>query len=414
MEGRLMLSTTVDSFMPVGLAPVQISFAGDAAIVTRSSSTVTTRSVDGGFIAAPLSPITDSFIDSDSVNGVPFHEQAAPDPPLNHQPSEFPPATNVDGTTGDSMLLSGFDGVFSGLNSGSFGIQPSVIPVVESTDSTPLVAGPERDTFGQVEGSSNEGGAISIAAILTNVGSFEGSELDERILPIFAAANSDEASVPARMLNATTRDNSEISGEWARAMAFEMAGGEPSGVERDADDGRAARHEASSGAMVPDVRGPISYYDAQRAGANRAIHRPSAVLQGATGRVQAGQASDPLDFAQVSHADVTPLSHSFFAAVRQSSNNATGAAELTSASALINTAHADIFGQLGLADIEIDQRWPMDFSWRGALNATPLLMILALERIAASNSRRANRDDAFLSAIKPRRSRFSIEQSERD
>jgi hypothetical protein len=35
----------------------------------------------------------------------------------------------------------------------------------------------------------------------------------------------------------------------------------------------------------------------------------------------------------------------------------------------------------------------LEFSLRGALNVTPLLMILALERIAASNSRRAHRDE---------------------
>jgi hypothetical protein len=41
----------------------------------------------------------------------------------------------------------------------------------------------------------------------------------------------------------------------------------------------------------------------------------------------------------------------------------------------------------------------LEFSLRGALNVTPLLMILALERIAASNSRRANRDERIPNAM---------------
>ena len=47
----------------------------------------------------------------------------------------------------------------------------------------------------------------------------------------------------------------------------------------------------------------------------------------------------------------------------------------------------------------------MEFSLRGALNATPLLMILALERIAASNSRRANRDERCPTSLPLRRAK---------
>jgi hypothetical protein len=66
-------------------------------------------------------------------------------------------------------------------------------------------------------------------------------------------------------------------------------------------------------------------------------------------------------------------------------------------SAAFDAANESLFDQFGNAKTTAEPAWTANLSWRSTLNATPLLMILALERIAAGNSRRAHRDDALVS-----------------
>ena len=72
----------------------------------------------------------------------------------------------------------------------------------------------------------------------------------------------------------------------------------------------------------------------------------------------------------------------------------------SSSAAELQSAYAQAYEHLGEAAEAVADPPAAAFSWRSALNATPLLMVLALERIAASNSRRAGRHDEFISGRK--------------
>ena len=74
----------------------------------------------------------------------------------------------------------------------------------------------------------------------------------------------------------------------------------------------------------------------------------------------------------------------------------------------LDSAHMEAFEELAVEKVAARSALGMEFSLRGALNATPLLMILALERIAASNSRRANRDERCPTSLPLRRGQIAI------
>jgi hypothetical protein len=78
----------------------------------------------------------------------------------------------------------------------------------------------------------------------------------------------------------------------------------------------------------------------------------------------------------------------------------------------LDRAREEAFEEFDIQELAAGPSLVLESSLRGALNATPLLMILALERIAASNSRRTNRQDEFVSAHR-RPSRNSLRGGER-
>ena len=69
----------------------------------------------------------------------------------------------------------------------------------------------------------------------------------------------------------------------------------------------------------------------------------------------------------------------------------------------LDSARMAAFEEVAVDAVSARSALGMEFSLSGALNATPLLMILALERIAASNSRRANRDERCPTSLPLRR-----------
>jgi hypothetical protein len=59
-----------------------------------------------------------------------------------------------------------------------------------------------------------------------------------------------------------------------------------------------------------------------------------------------------------------------------------------------DSAHAEVYDQLGTSVAAGAEALFNRDTWRDSWKATPLLMILALERIAASNSRRAKKESS--------------------
>jgi hypothetical protein len=108
-----------------------------------------------------------------------------------------------------------------------------------------------------------QGGLIAIEPILEKVGPSGGSQTGSQVE---TTQRSGIAVESARAMNMTalSLDDSAISGEWARAMVFEITGGEPVGIERPAAGDSSKLSPTSDDAARPDADAPLSFNDAQR------------------------------------------------------------------------------------------------------------------------------------------------------
>jgi hypothetical protein len=181
---------------------------------------------------------------------------------------------------------------------------------------------------------------------------------------------------------------------------LEMAGGEPAGIRQPAapaheqthilenDAGSRVRRPLSSGAAADtpanDSRAAREF-DGSRRSADTIPEGPN----GANGHSRAAshQPESLILISRIAAADV------------QSQSDALASAELTNvddsasaASAVHDSAYTEVYDKLGASEADGAEGLFNRDSWRDSWKATPLLMILALERIAASNSRRAKRE----------------------
>jgi hypothetical protein len=388
MEGRLMLAGDAPDFVSWE------AYAPDFSPALYPPSAAPLQSelveyVDGGFITpgALLSGSSDHGSFDIVVNRANFGS------------SGRAPTTAVFNNSGSGGLSVDFSGVH---------LDTPAIPIIvfPSTDSDgdttfvdqPANAGPLPQP---VEVTVDEGGAIPINPILAFVGHTDSWKRGEQLASTQRFQTGDVSLGITSVVQRT--QPREIAGEWARPVMLEMAGGEPAGMRQpetsqnqqapasDGDDNLRFRRSLSSGAAAdrsaPDSRAAGDLDGSRR---NTDTH-PAEDAPPANRRASlAPQQPVPIVLAS-QRANTQSLIQSATDEPAESASLGVGSAER---SALNESVHAHIYDQLGTSDAVGDAALFNRDTWRDSWKATPLLMILALERIAASNSRRAKRESS--------------------
>ena len=277
----------------------------------------------------------------------------------------------------DNLLLSGP------------GLQPQVIPAWSDTvapatnNIQPIVVGP-NPTLPSV----SEGGSIPIHAIFADFRKDAHLASGVKTAPSPSAETSVDSLSSAR--RASTTDNA-IAGEWARAMVFEIAGGEPTSSDSHSpsDKGETLQHsepfssvETPQNAMLADRHAAMSSNEGPPVG--KPVQPQATQLSGQTAAAMAQLAAGMLAADSSATLGVPQLF-----------------AESRDVTALAAAVDFDALGEENAAAIisVADGK-----SWLRSIGTSPLLMVLALERIAALNSRRATRESRIAATKKPLRS----------
>jgi hypothetical protein len=286
------------------------------------------------------------------------------------------------------------------------GLQPvamasSISQGVFQTRLAPVVAGPTGSTPGPTEG-----GSIPIHMILADLRSDVGLASTRNSVSSLAAETSVDSLVSARRIS--TSDGA-IAGEWARALVFEVAGGEP--VATDVDTLREPRPTTSGSEETLKRREPLSSVELQQDGMTLA-NRHEAAKQAGEGSSDNGQAVQ--QSARSSGPISTAANPSNSAAVSRMAAGGEQSAGLSASNdsndfggenpGIPAAATAVAFDQLGEEKAAVIERAVDGKSWLRSIGTSPLLMMLALERIAALNSRRSTRESR-IAAKKPLRLR---------
>jgi hypothetical protein len=282
-----------------------------------------------------------------------------------------------------------------------------VIPAWNNSDSPvvnlqPVVLGPAPSSSPSTPVAS-EGGSIPIHAIFADFR--QDSHLASGVKAISRVGETSVDSLASvRQLSAP---DGAIAGEWARAMVFEIAGGEPTTGDSHSLDGQPTTTSDSDKTLQHSK--PLSSVETSQQYGKLASHQASIPANEGTPVGEAGQPrpAQPNGLVSAIEAQVvmdgnllagfaTPAGDGQFSAY-----NLLGA-ENPNIAALANAAVFDQLGQTNAAVIEsaVDGK-----SWLHSIGTSPLLMVLALERIAALNSRRATRESRIAAAKKPIRSR---------
>jgi hypothetical protein len=412
MEGRLMLSTVIANidFAPLNLTIVQFDLESAAPTPSAVSHIAMASASEGGFIV----PLTSTFPRAISFDGdapiLSFPDSAG----YSVSPPSTPSDVTLSGQTNNEETLyyananvqPGPVAAADAPGVGGFDLQPSVIPVWESRPNRSSVDSNLASAW-QGPVLSEEGGPIQIESMLSSIASLSRPGLGQEIASSAPVGDSAADDASPRLAASSPAEGGTVSGELARAMAFELAGGEPAEGQRGAQTGRreaAPTPEASR----PTSREPLS--SAPEADRD-AIPIDSVAMASPDGMEGRDTVLIPGPEGQFASIQRRNGGHTIgpFVGPRLLLANVPVALAPPKAAPL-DRAREEAFE--GLATEEVaGGSLGLEFSLRGALNATPLLMVLALERIAASKSRRLKRHDAFVSA--PRRpSRNSLRGGE--
>jgi len=373
MECRMMLSATgfeapqpVPDLTQSTLVPAQISLTG--AYVSLSPS-----SPDGGWTISGM--VTDVQLGNTSSSNA-FTNSNVTEFYYNSADLNSGPLQSRALQVYDSPLLSG-----SGLKPEVIATWPSS-GALEST-SQPVVIGPSPSMPG-----ISEGGSIPIHAIFADFR--KDSQLASGIRAISSpAAETSVASLTSERQLSTP--DKAIAGEWARAMVFEIAGGEPTASDwhtpnpkstTTSDSDESLQHaQPLSSVETSHQNGKLaSQHAARMTNEGSPPGEPGEPLQ-TTGQV-ANIASQLLGDNKLAANTSAPATVAQFTA-----ENSLGA-ERPNAKTF---AAAAVFDQLAKGNSAIIDQ-PVDGrSWLRSIGTSPLLMVLALERIAALNSRLAAR-----------------------
>jgi hypothetical protein len=372
MEGRFMLSGTAPDFATLDIFDTQFS-VGVYRVNVAPAPTAHAADVQGGFIL-PGDAMSYHGNNNSSAGGF---------------SSQFQPGVLIPPPPSPSVLeIADLDG--SGLDFVDVYVDGSPDPriVVAPNESNPDIAVTYQEPLGgspTIGTSADEGGAIPIQPIIALVERPSSSESLLRLVSN-AALRSDANWKPSA--GAKPTHGLEIAGEWARPSMLEMAGGEPASIRQPS----ASKSEVTpriDGDEAAPTRQPLSSRDVSKA--SPVVSSPHPTMEVTRGTVETSHSQYLAD----AHPMVRPVPHRSPSLIseshvieRTSLSESAMLAEIPDADA---SAHHEVFEQLGRTDSEAMQLFVGSDTWRQSWKATPLLMILALERIAASNSRRAKK-----------------------
>jgi hypothetical protein len=260
----------------------------------------------------------------------------------------------------------------------SAGLQPVTFGAYDSTTefgptAPTFVINPSENKVGQ-----NEGGAIPLHPIVAGIREELAFASRDSLASSSARLNSQSS---ARLVAASER---AISGEWARAAIFEFAGD-------DSDSHNSSwsidePNPAAAAQSTPKDDDTLFSADIEQA---KVTPKPAEApaQQPGTHSAAVDQATVPAAVVNMTAAQKGAV----VLAVATSANDAAKAiGEVADGTILASDAAFDQLGQDGAAYVESSSDRSIWSRTRAA--ATPILMVLALERIAAINSRRATKE----------------------
>jgi hypothetical protein len=250
-------------------------------------------------------------------------------------------------------------------------------------DIKPVVIGPSPNQPGPNSPGRSEGGSIPIHAIFADFR--QDGHLASGVKSVSSLLT--EASVDLRTSAHVAATSAEaVAGEWARATVFEIAGGEPAALNVR---GEKNTNNSDNGDTVRQS-GPLSTIESRHQSTG---HRATTFPQA---RVTNGQFGEP------ARPEGPLMAHDAAANLTNLTNGANGEAiaysppfaqaKQTGAANPETLAVETLFHDLGEDRIGVVESNIHGKSWLRTIGTSPLLIALALERIAALNSRRARRD----------------------
>ena len=361
MEGRLMLSAAGPDFATLNMSAAHLTLESTGPLIPLDKQS------EGGFIIADFSPGA-AGVDADGavVGSVLFDSMS-----------------NVLGTRG--ILLTNGTNTFSFYDA-TGAIRPAVIVPndgsLETVDTTTVDAVDQSPV-------PDEGGTIRIESILATIGSSDRASRREPMATPLVEKRVGGSTIPqTSMVESLSDEENTLTGEWARAVVFEMAGGEPEAVQSTTqhEHGKTGEVKTRFGRSFTSTESDQSH--APETSANDVAAGRDGLRQERDGDVRTHamqeSASPPrLDLVHDTSVRVSPASRSGTA----TATAIVAATPGTPADFATDSALEEAFEQLGEHE-EAGAHWLADYSGR-SLEAKPLLILLALERIAARNSRRS-------------------------
>lgn len=414
MEGRLMLATSALDYSPLDLEPAPfvatILFNDTASSDVAGQYAVTA----GGTVPVPVILRYDLSFDTTTWNSVSGQEVAdrvtagqqvglssnvSLNAARNESKTDFYVIRQTFAPQGSILVGTDFSDYGSSALGGD-GLQPVIFHDSHDDGSNLSEFGGSTKT-GSLDtkvgmSSNSEGGPISIAAILTHE-EFEFGPSPTRPQSIKSLAMQVGSEVNQRPALAATAASSAVSSEWARAMVLETAGGEPESAAKVTDDKSDSLTRKSAGRPIPETSGPLSFAEPNHSTGQRIAHAAAAdasipltlVNWGAGAESNLFYATVPEEVAgqSVDSSDAMSLAErSLLTQGRRFMSS-----PIDAASAIPGAALEAAFHELGEGSCAESPSLASDWLNR-SLGAVPLLMVLTLERIAASNSRRNRRD----------------------
>ena len=378
-----MLSATSLGDAPISWPALPVSVrVGEFALVAAPTLQISTLP-EGGFINQDYSPAVQDAV-SNAVNG-------------HFQFNNLSIADIL--SQGTLLFTNSTDGTTVAYSLGTDAFVPRVIFTSDADGSIPatgqaLVIGDWGGGFGR------EGGTIRIESILSPIkpGVESRSKVSAFAKTTFEAAPEAKSGLnPATFVGKSS--TGQISGEWARAAVFEIAGGEPTPVGLHAKGShRELRTTTNEGAALGDHQ-PVSSIDAARDAVRLAAHTAAAQRPVRPLPVDATKAtsSNPRPSAVLPSAAVTDGADSFIPIAHPLNGQLPAPADgdrAARADAQPSEAAAAAFDQIGAGSAVLASPSTEDQSLGDSIGTMPLLLMLALERVAPRNWRRHRSTEA--------------------
>ncbi|MEX0642048.1 MAG: hypothetical protein WD468_05075, partial [Pirellulales bacterium] len=378
MENRLMLSATSLGDAPFSWPSPPVGMqVGEFALVAAPAVPISSLP-DGGFINSNNAPAEQDAV-SFAVNRQGQPNLSIADL-LNQSPLAF--ANDSMSTNGGSVLFT----------QGTNGIVPRVI-FASDFDGTLSAAGQVFVNGNFYDSSQLEGGAISIESILSTIGPGVESKFTAPSLAkttFIAPSEAESSTNPATSVGKSS--NHEISGEWARAAVFEIAGGEPAPVSLQAKGSYRDLKNTSREIAVPRDHQPLSSHDAERGEMRLAAHNAASQMPAQPFPVDLIQAASSnrrpsamvpstavIDRSGVPPVNAIPLHDQPFGddALPKMSDSANGN-RAAQTDAQPNAAAAAVFDEIGTGNAALASQSAEDQPLRYSIGINPLLLMLAL------------------------------------